>query len=175
MSPLGALVADILGQLVQGIYHIEEEVHDTDWSNPTFIEIISKGGYLERLSTWDGNMLTLLVIAAHEACLRVDISPTIWFERYDDEGEVVKSADKVSTEPVQGIRTLSLVSMDDFTENFTGDYSCPGRAALRFLFSQRQRDAKSISQRHPSMTAAIESANRLLHPIREKLDAAGRS
>jgi len=72
LSPFGAEVADILGQVYRGIYHIRREVlHDRcDWRDPWRIElVVSDSG----MSTHDFNHLTALVILCHDRCVRLAI------------------------------------------------------------------------------------------------------
>ena len=59
-SPLGLKVADILGQVYLGIYHIDREVLNpkVDWANPTRILITLP----YELATHDGCDLTFLVL-----------------------------------------------------------------------------------------------------------------
>jgi hypothetical protein len=73
ISPLGAAVADLLGDVFSGIYHIREEVAETDWRNPHCIEVRLKGR--RNLATFDYDSLTTLVFLAHDRCIRVEISP----------------------------------------------------------------------------------------------------
>jgi hypothetical protein len=71
MSPLGIKVADLLGELFLGIYHIEKEVLKVNWTNKGYIEI----NISQDLSTFDYDKLTRLVFLAHWFCLRVEINP----------------------------------------------------------------------------------------------------
>ena len=71
MSPLGEQVADLLGDLVCGIYHIDG-VEKFDWANPHCIEVPWKHN---DLATYDSNQLTRLVFFAHDRCLRVSVTP----------------------------------------------------------------------------------------------------
>lgn len=74
VSPLGAVVADILGDLFGGLYHLSQEVRETKWSDPWCIEVRLKGfGFT--FSTFDGGTLTNLVFLAHDRCVRIEISP----------------------------------------------------------------------------------------------------
>jgi len=73
LSPLGRKVADILGAVFLGIYHLEQrELYKVDWTDPRCIEI---GIYME-LATFDASKLTGLVVACHDACVRMSIVPT---------------------------------------------------------------------------------------------------
>lgn len=69
MSPLGVKVADLLGYLFQGIYHISREIGKVDWANPTWIAVNLR----KDLATYDFDELTRLVFLAHAFCLRVSI------------------------------------------------------------------------------------------------------
>lgn len=71
MSPLGEKVADLLGQACRGIYHLDA-VHSLEkvrWTDKYCIEVNVR----DNMSTWDGCLLTDLVVLAHEACLRLEI------------------------------------------------------------------------------------------------------
>lgn len=71
MSSLGKKVADILGNVYLGIYHVKQKDLDkVDWKNERYIVIRIR----DELSTYDLNRLTLLVIACHEQAVRVQIS-----------------------------------------------------------------------------------------------------
>ena len=71
VSQLGLDVADLLGELFYGIYHIEQRHLDrVDWSNPTHI-VISIGW--RSWSTTDDNNLTRLVFLAHHRAIRVGL------------------------------------------------------------------------------------------------------
>lgn len=70
MSPLGVQVADLLGYLYAGIYHLNRtSLSKVDWTNPTHIQVTVYGG----LATYDGQELTRLVFLAHAMCLRVEV------------------------------------------------------------------------------------------------------
>lgn len=70
MSPLGERVADLVDQLVSGIYHWPR-YQKQDWSTDLWITL----KYDRGMATFDNNMLTALVFLAHEYCMRVEISP----------------------------------------------------------------------------------------------------
>lgn len=71
ISPLGAQVADLLGDLFSGLYHLDG-AEKVDWANDHHIEV--RVAYKEWASV-DSNLLTKLVFLAHDRCLRVSISP----------------------------------------------------------------------------------------------------
>ncbi len=72
MSPLGVRVADILGQVNRGIYHIRDAARNTDWTNRDYIRV---PGYWQDLSTVDGNALLILVVLCHDSQIRLTIKP----------------------------------------------------------------------------------------------------
>ena len=75
MSRLGRKVADILGVVYAGIYHIDQRALDKgDWSHQGYIEIKLR----DTLSTYDLDRLTALVIACHDAAVRVEIDGNSW-------------------------------------------------------------------------------------------------
>jgi len=70
MSSLGKKVADILGNVYQGIYHMnQKELTKVDWRHTHHIVIRIR----DSLSTYDFGRLTLLVIACHEFAVRVEV------------------------------------------------------------------------------------------------------
>lgn len=73
MSPLGEKVADLLGDVWSGIYHMDTNMLKAiDWTNPHFIEV-DLPRHSGELATYDGNKLTILVIRAHDKMLRLSI------------------------------------------------------------------------------------------------------
>lgn len=71
MSPLGRKVADFLGQLFKGIYHLNNtSLSKVDWKSERHIEFT-----LDRpMSTFDNDLLTELVVLSHDQMLRVELS-----------------------------------------------------------------------------------------------------
>jgi hypothetical protein len=72
MSPFGRKVADILGQVWRGIYHLDQggtRLCKVDWTDDRFIRITVTG----ELATFDSQHLTELVLAAHDGCVRVSV------------------------------------------------------------------------------------------------------
>ncbi len=72
VSEFGEKVADILDQLFDGIYHIQEAVVNkrVRWDDPSRIQVVLYGS----MSTYDFSRLTHLVLLAHRYCVRVEIS-----------------------------------------------------------------------------------------------------
>lgn len=74
VSELGCDVADLLGELFFGIYHIDNRaLMKVDWTNKSYIEI-SIGW--QDWSTVDFDKLTRLVFLAHHMAIRVNITPS---------------------------------------------------------------------------------------------------
>ncbi len=72
LSPLGHTVAEILGWVFRGIYHVNRRyLSEVEWSDPEFMEIRMR----TELATHDGNDLTELVLLAHLSGVRVAITP----------------------------------------------------------------------------------------------------
>lgn len=74
ISPLGRNVADFLGELFCGIYHLDlGALNRVEWGNTYFINI-SIGW--KTWSTYDFDLLTRLVFLSHRMALRVELQPT---------------------------------------------------------------------------------------------------
>ena len=74
ISPLGVEVADLLGDLFDGIYHLEEKaLRRVKWSDPYIIEItiMAYGSW----ATYDFDHLTRLVVLSHDRMIRASIQP----------------------------------------------------------------------------------------------------
>lgn len=73
LSSLGEAVADLLGDLFYGIYHLDSTaLKKVDWANDHHIIFIL--GW-KSLATTDFDELTRLVILCHDRCIRCEISP----------------------------------------------------------------------------------------------------
>jgi hypothetical protein len=71
LSPLGERVADLLGDVCAGIYHLDPKaLKRAKWDDTRSIEISLD---CVNLATFDGSILTHLVILAHDACVRLEI------------------------------------------------------------------------------------------------------
>jgi len=93
-SPHGRDVAQILGIVYSGLYHISAKLEKVKWDHERAIEI--KFGY-SNLATFDFNNLTKLVILCHDACIRLEIEPhtfdsmRFWFHRREGrEGDITR-------------------------------------------------------------------------------------
>ncbi|MCD0155981.1 hypothetical protein [Deinococcus sp. 6GRE01] len=74
-SALGMRVADLLGELALGLYHLPKgALYSTNWSDTHHIEVSLENGYVT-LCTVDSNFLTRLVFLAHDYGMRVEIRP----------------------------------------------------------------------------------------------------
>lgn len=73
LSSIGRDVADLLGWLFQGIYHIEHVVRKVEWNKEQLITV--KIGNEANLATYDFNRLTMLVLICHHMAIRCEICP----------------------------------------------------------------------------------------------------
>lgn len=70
VSPFGEKVANILGDVFFGIYHLNRRtLSKVDWMNDHDIEIVIYDG----LSTYDSDKLTRLVVLCHDRMVRLEI------------------------------------------------------------------------------------------------------
>jgi len=72
LSPFGERVADLLGELYQGIYHIDREVLKADFSHSKHITVTVSDGR-GSFATFDSDLLTRLVLLAHEMGIRASV------------------------------------------------------------------------------------------------------
>jgi len=73
LSPLGVAVADLLGQVWAGIYHLPHTLlARVDWAESWYISVTVPGS---ELATYDADLLTRLVVLCHDRCLRMEIEP----------------------------------------------------------------------------------------------------
>jgi hypothetical protein len=71
MSPLGVRVADLLGYLFYGIYHLDGgALSKVEWDNERYMSINLRCG---DMATFDNDDLTRLVFLAHQFCLRCSV------------------------------------------------------------------------------------------------------
>lgn len=70
ISEHGRRVADLLGELLFGLYHLNKtSLYKAEWHNNHYIQVTMRG----ELSTWDYNNLTRIVFLAHAFGMRVGI------------------------------------------------------------------------------------------------------
>lgn len=70
LSPLGRVVADILGATFLGIYHLDTRaLRRVRWDDNLLVEVTIR----KELATYDGSELTRLVVLCHDACVRLAI------------------------------------------------------------------------------------------------------
>lgn len=99
LSPFGELVADILGQVFLGLYHIERPALRVDWRDEVFIKINLDGP----LATHDFNQLTALVVLCHDHAVRLEIRAVapgtmrLAFSRRRREGDMVTGHPTIET------------------------------------------------------------------------------
>lgn len=72
ISEFGVTVADILGQVYEGIYHIQKEVlhKRVDWKSDRWIEVTVFGD----LSTYDNDRLLTLICLCHSRQIRLAVA-----------------------------------------------------------------------------------------------------
>ena len=70
MSPLGRKVADLIGDLFQGIYHLGNEITNANWNGIYLIEVNIR----KNLATYDSDVLTWLVFMCHDRCIRCELA-----------------------------------------------------------------------------------------------------
>ncbi len=152
ISPLGARVATIIGQVVRGIYHVSAEVHRTDWSKKHCIEILTSSSWLANIATCDCNSLTELVLLCHDARIRLEICPG-----------------RVPTLPEDAEDEFELETIEKFRKLYANYGSADnfGTPALRLMFSDRDMRVGFITDRHPTIEDAVFNSRRLLAPVAE--------
>jgi hypothetical protein len=90
-SPLGLVAAQILSEIFHGPHHLDPAtLQKTRWEDTHAIEY-QLGR--RQLATFDFDELTRLVVMAHDACVRIAVSPggrmglALFFHRREREGE----------------------------------------------------------------------------------------
>lgn len=72
MSELGAAAADIVGAVYRGIYHVHSSLLEkAEWDHRFMVRLTVYG----ELATFDADLLTTLVVLAHDRCVRVAVEP----------------------------------------------------------------------------------------------------
>lgn len=70
-SPLGTVVADLLGFVYRGLYHIESSIRNVDWSDNDYITVQLPRG--ADIGSYDFSEMTTLVLLAHDLHVRVAV------------------------------------------------------------------------------------------------------
>lgn len=71
-SEFGCLVANILGAVWRGIYHLPQgRLMAVEWHDPMRIELLVG----RELATFDGGELTALVVLCHDYAVRLSVEP----------------------------------------------------------------------------------------------------
>lgn len=138
LSALGETVADMLGDTFGGIYHLDADtLKKIDWEDD-YVLVVPL--YRRSLSTFDDELLTKLVVLAHDRCLRLSISAV------------------ADVEPGLMRRAVDEEWSDKEIEE------C-GRATLELMFHRRQRSG-DVSRRMPTMESHL-AAIRKYYPAPE--------
>ena len=75
ISDFGKKVADILGDMAFGIYHLDvRALRKVDWKNEGYISVVVYGG----LATYDTDTLTRLIVLCHDRMVRLEVSAATW-------------------------------------------------------------------------------------------------
>lgn len=73
-SKFGEEVANILGFVWQGLYHLSQtSLNKVNWKDERYMTINVPYG----LATWDRNELTELVVLCHDSLIRLEIRPNM--------------------------------------------------------------------------------------------------
>lgn len=94
LSPIGRKVADILGFVFRGIYHMDwRDLNASDWGNPLFAYVrLSRG-----LATFDFQHLSEMLVLCFDHMVRLEIRPRsnqtlelLFHQRESREGGVIR-------------------------------------------------------------------------------------
>lgn len=139
ISPLGESVADLLGDVFAGIYHLDMDIlRAVDWTD-TYVIVVPL--YHTSLSTYDNEVLTKLVVLSHDRCLRMSVTAVATVNPHDIR------------------RAIDNEWKDDEIRDI-------GRASLELMFHQRSRTG-DISKRLPTMEQHLDSLRRY-YPAQEE-------
>ncbi len=73
LSPLGERVANLLGWVFEGLYHLDRgALLKANWSDNVYIRLAP---WCSGWSTYDSSILTRLVVACHDLAIRMEINP----------------------------------------------------------------------------------------------------
>jgi hypothetical protein len=106
LSSFHTEVANILGQVFTGIYHIDHALKRELWRDH-YVEVRLDGN---RLATYDFSDLTTLVVLCHDRCIRLSVDPCtpksirlLFHQRQRDGG--ISQRHPAMEEHIQSIRT----------------------------------------------------------------------
>ena len=86
MSKLGVSVANLLGEWVKGIYHLNPTgLWNVDWLNEQHISITVNNS----LATFDFDLMTKLVFLAHDFSIRCELKPKSSWEYYERDSDKI--------------------------------------------------------------------------------------
>lgn len=128
VSPLGERAAAVVAVVFSGIYNAPRPATAvrkprrvrsgrlaSGWADPHFVEVL-----IDRsLHSWDDNTLTRLVVASHDAALRVQIAPrtfrhiVLGFSARERDGSIMRGCPTID-EAVRIVRTHYTVPPDAF-------------------------------------------------------------
>lgn len=150
LSPFTKRVADLVGQVFRGIYHLEEP-HQQDWGQERSESNIVNIYLSNELATYDSSELTELVILCHQQKIRLAIIPAVAVYERTDDGEY----DLNSFLESKWADDLPLFEMKD-----ASIVSC-----LRLQFTPRKKDETCVMQGHRSAEEAMEHCRILGEPL----------
>ncbi len=128
----------ILSEVFGGLHHIDsDQLEIFDYQSTIYNDYLFEGS----MATFDGMVLTLLVIIAHDMAVRFEIQPA----RLDPDDEHDRKLLEKQLSDLNSDNDYNL-TMEDFIEN--------QRPYIRLLFHQRQRDGR-FWQRHPTLEETI--------------------
>lgn len=141
LSPLGVAVADLLGDVFCGIYHLDNDtLSRVDWGD-TYVIVVPLHCYVN-LSTFDNELLTKLVVLSHDRYLRLDIRAA------------------ATVRPMDIRRAVDEEWSDDAMREL-------GSAALELMFHLRKSRTGSMMDRMPTMETHLASIRQYYPPEEE--------
>lgn len=76
VSPIGAIMADMLGNIYQGLHHVDDvELKHGVFQRTDCASFPMSTNFAGGVSTVDNNVLTRLLVMAHDNCVAMDIIP----------------------------------------------------------------------------------------------------
>ena len=156
LSPLGAVVANILGYVGHGIYNAPLDVCKVDWTNPDYIKV----SWRHALCNWDFDELSRLWVECHRRMVRVEIAPLsnktlqlLFHQRFNRAGDT----------------TQRLPDCEEMIQRVDQDYGRPTKFYLIMLDDlQSGPSLKSRWQPNYRHTVSPDGAGHLIDPVKEK-------